>query len=207
MNVSGAWRSGGGICSSIGAASVSAAGVSIGVAAPDDHFTAGPHCRVKASAGGRTGGAGGGPTICDGVISPTGVQKGAAVAAADDHFAAGPDCRVNVSGAWRADDAGGCPTVRAGIVSPARVKEGAPVPTAPDDHFAASPHCRVSASANGRAGRASGCPRIINASVWAGRYDGKGIATSNCRDWLSFLVFRAPSPGVQRFLITFVDFS
>ena len=43
--------------------------LAIGVAAPDDHFTAGPHCRVKVSAGGRAGGAGGGPTICDGVVS------------------------------------------------------------------------------------------------------------------------------------------
>ena len=94
-------------------------------AAPDDHFTPGPHCRVKTSAGGRAGGAGGAPTICDGVISPAGVQKDAAVSAPDDHFAASPDCRVNVSGAWRAGDAGGCPTVRAGIVSPASVKEGA----------------------------------------------------------------------------------
>ena len=42
--------------------------------APDDHFTAGPHCRVIFSGSGRVGGAGGCPTIRAGIVSPAGVQ-------------------------------------------------------------------------------------------------------------------------------------
>ena len=42
--------------------------------APDDHFAAGPHCRVTISAIGRVGGAGGCPTIGAGIVSPAGVQ-------------------------------------------------------------------------------------------------------------------------------------
>ena len=34
-----------------------------GASAPDDHFAAGPHCRVTASASGRVSGAGGCPTV------------------------------------------------------------------------------------------------------------------------------------------------
>ena len=44
--------------------------------APDDHFTAGPHCRVIVSGIGRVGGAGGCPTIRAGIVSPAGVQVG-----------------------------------------------------------------------------------------------------------------------------------
>ena len=43
-------------------------------AAPDDHFAAGPHCRVKLSSVGRVGGAGGCPTIGAGIVSAAGVQ-------------------------------------------------------------------------------------------------------------------------------------
>ena len=42
-------------------ASVQIAGIAI--SAPDDHFTAGPHCRVTVSGRGRIGGAGGCPTV------------------------------------------------------------------------------------------------------------------------------------------------
>ena len=41
---------------------------------PDDHFTAGPDCRVIDSARGRVGGAGGCPTIRAGIVSPASVQ-------------------------------------------------------------------------------------------------------------------------------------
>ena len=41
---------------------------------PDDHFTAGPDCRVMVSGRGRVGGAGGCPTIRAGIVSPAGVQ-------------------------------------------------------------------------------------------------------------------------------------
>ena len=49
--------------------------------APDDHFTASPHCRVIVSASGCVGRAGGRPTIRAGIVSPAGVQI-----AADDQL-------------------------------------------------------------------------------------------------------------------------
>ena len=42
--------------------------------APDDHFAAGPHCRVKASGSGCVGGARGRPTIGAGIVPAAGVQ-------------------------------------------------------------------------------------------------------------------------------------
>ena len=42
--------------------------------APDDHFTAGPHCGVSTRRG-RVGGAGGCPTVCAGIVSPASVQN------------------------------------------------------------------------------------------------------------------------------------
>ena len=63
--------------------------------APDDHFTAGPHCRVIVSGSGRVGGAGGCPTIRAGIVSPASVQIAwSSLSTPDDHFTAGPDCRV-----------------------------------------------------------------------------------------------------------------
>ena len=45
------------------------------ISAPDDHFTAGPHCRVSDSRSGRVGRAGGCPTIRAGIVSPAGVRS------------------------------------------------------------------------------------------------------------------------------------
>ena len=102
--MSGSGRVGGaGGCPTVGDGVVSSAGVEmVAVAvpsAPDDHFAAGPDCRVTISGSGRVGGAGGCPTVGDGIISAAGVQIAAAgTAAPDDHFAAGPDCRVTIFG-------------------------------------------------------------------------------------------------------------
>ena len=49
------------------------------ISTPDDHFAAGPHCRVSSSASGRVGGAGGCPTVGAGIVSPAGVQNDGAV--------------------------------------------------------------------------------------------------------------------------------
>ena len=63
--------------------------------APDDHFAAGPDCRVTDSADGRVGGAGGCPTVGAGIISARRCSNTCRRRSApDDHFAAGPDCRV-----------------------------------------------------------------------------------------------------------------
>ena len=97
-------------------------GATFGGSAPDDHFAAGPDCRVTASARGRVGRAGGCPAIRAGVVSPASVLTAAApISTPDDHFTAGPDCRVIDSGLGRVGRAGGCPTIRAGIVASAGV--------------------------------------------------------------------------------------
>ncbi len=44
------------------------------ISAPDDHFTAGPDCRVIVSAIGRVSRAGGCPTIGARIVSPAGIQ-------------------------------------------------------------------------------------------------------------------------------------
>ena len=48
------------------------------VSPPDDHFAAGPDCRVKVSRSGRIGGAGGRPTVCAGLYLPPVFKTGAA---------------------------------------------------------------------------------------------------------------------------------
>jgi hypothetical protein len=111
---SGSGRAGGaGSCPTVSAGIVSPAGVQIAaiISAPDDHFAAGPHCRVLVSGSGRAGGAGSCPTVGAGIVSPAGVQIAAIKSAPNDHFAAGPHCRVKISGSGRAGGAGGCPRV------------------------------------------------------------------------------------------------
>ena len=69
----------------------------IHLSTPNDHFTAGPDCRVHVSASRRIGGAGGCPTIGAGIVSPAGIQRACRPRSTpDDHFTAGPDCRVKV---------------------------------------------------------------------------------------------------------------
>ena len=76
--ISGGGRVGGaGGCPTIRARIVSPAGVQsrlVPSSAPDDHFTAGPHCRVIESGVGCVGGAGSCPTIRAGIVSPAGVK-------------------------------------------------------------------------------------------------------------------------------------
>ena len=73
--------------------------------APDDHLAADPDRCVNSSAIGRVRGAGGCPTITDGIVSPTGIPvmivRILEISAPDNHFAAGPHCGVISSGSWR----------------------------------------------------------------------------------------------------------
>jgi hypothetical protein len=135
VTVSGKGRiGGGGGCPRIRAGIVSAAGVqitSVANSAPNDHFTAGPDCRVPVTGRGRVGGAGCCPRIRAGIVSPARVKDVVTVIlrpAPDDHCAACPDCRVKVSGSGRVGGAGGYPSIRAGIVSPAGVQIRAATP-------------------------------------------------------------------------------
>jgi hypothetical protein len=122
---------GAGCCPAIRAGIISPAGVEIGAAnatsitAPDDHFSASPECRVKVSLSGRAGGAGGCPTVGDGIVPAAGVQpgrRGICKTAPDDHFTASPDCREINSCGGRVGGAGGYPAIRAGIVPRASVQ-------------------------------------------------------------------------------------
>ena len=109
------------------------------ISAPDDHFTAGPDCRVTIRAAGAL-------VVLVAVqlsvlglyLPPVFRYAAASISTPDDHFTAGPDCRVNVSGSGRVGGAGGCPTVRAGIVSPASVRIAVASHIRPRRSF----HCR-----------------------------------------------------------------
>src|SRR5205814_9720473 len=115
-----------------------------------------------------------------------------------DHLGAGPHRRVARPGVGRVSGAGGCPTVGGRIVPPAGVQIGRAASTStPDDHFSASPHCCVAHAGSGSVGCAGRCPRIINGSVWAGRYWGKRI----------LIALLSPSPEFQWFLMIGVEVS
>jgi hypothetical protein len=92
------------------------------IPAPDNHFIAGPNCRVIVSGTWRAGGVGSDPNIRIRIVSAAGVEKAIQPQPApDDHFTAGPHRRVIASGTWRTDGAGSCPTINARIVPPASV--------------------------------------------------------------------------------------
>ena len=114
---------------------------------PDDHFTAGPDCRVIA-----VGGVGALVVLVAvqlsvlGIVSPAGVQRGVTShhSAPDDHFTAGPDCRVTDSGSrarwwcwWLSNYP--CWDCISRRCSNRRCSHT----SAPDDHFTAGPDCRV----------------------------------------------------------------
>src|SRR5205823_2162189 len=179
------WRVGGaGACPTVGGRIVRAAGVEIltatviRVAAPDDHFTAAPYCRVIFSAVGRADDVGGCPSISAGIIFAAGVKSAAAIRSAPhDHFTAAPHCCVAVPRSGRVGGAGSCPTASTGIISPPGV-QGAPtvaIVSAPDDHFTTRPYCGVPAAGIGRVGDAGGSPRVVGAATRRTRYCGKMV--------------------------------
>ena len=93
--------SGAGGCPGVRARIVSPASVKIrggarSQSAPDDHFTAGPHCRVEeARASGALVALVAVQVFVLGLYLPTSVKNAAvAKAAPDDHLTAGPNCRV-----------------------------------------------------------------------------------------------------------------
>ncbi len=131
MTASGFGRVGGaGGCPTVGAGIISAAGICLdkrsNFSAPDDHFAAGPDCRVAVPGSGRVNAAGCCPTIGDGIISAAGVEKvGDKIRRprrsfhCSVHTAVCPFLAVGrVSGAG-----GGRPTVGAGIISVRRCSD------------------------------------------------------------------------------------
>src|SRR5262245_28438522 len=116
--------------------------------APDDHFTAGPDCRVQPSGIRRVGSAGRRPTIKIGIVSAAVIEIGCVISSTpDDHVASGPDCRVSFSATGCVSGAGGRPTIIGRIVSPTGVQIGSVTRATPDNHFASGPDCRVTQSA------------------------------------------------------------
>ena len=145
---------------------------------PDNHFTAGPHCRVKVSGSRRVDDAGGCPTI--GAQDCICRRYSKTLEPSDPPqtiiSSASPDCRVIGSDRRRVGGAGGCPTIRARIVSPASVQRATGSPSTPDDHFTAGPDCRVIVSGSGRVGGAGGCPTIR-----AGIVSPAGVQRARCQ--------------------------
>ena len=91
--------------------------------APDDHFTAGPDCRVEPSGIRRVRSASRRPTIEIGIVSAAGIEIGCVISSTpDDHVASGPDCRVTPSRSGRVGSAGSCPAVCDRIVFSAVLK-------------------------------------------------------------------------------------
>ena len=117
------------------------------VSAPDDHFAAGPHCRVNVAAGGRVGGAGGCPTVRCRIVAPAGVQNDVANVSIRPRRSfrcrSTPPCD-SIAASGRVGGAGRCPTVRRRDCSARRCSNTpTTVSSAPDDHLAAGPHRRV----------------------------------------------------------------
>jgi len=112
-------RAGGSPTIDIGIVSAAAIRIAGGIISPpDNHFTAGPHCRVTTSASRCVYSAGSYPVVRARTVSSAGVEI--VITAPDDHFTASPDCRVTDSGSGRGGSAGGYPTVGDRVVSPAR---------------------------------------------------------------------------------------
>src|SRR4029078_13424999 len=133
------------------------------MAAPDNHLSAGPHCRVTDSSNGREVHARGYPTVHAGVVPSSGPNAAAkSNTTPDNHFTTGPYRRVKRSGGWSVDKAGSYPTIHCWIISPTGIQIGiAP----PDDHLIASPHCRVIRSASRYVNNAGGCPPVRSGTI------------------------------------------
>ena len=133
------------------------------MSAPDDHFTAGPDCRVTV-----LGQSGALVVLVAVQLSVSGLYLPPVfkvlltiISAPDDHFTAGPHCRVKCLG-----QSGALVVLVAvqlsvlGLYLPPVFRYSAAISSAPDDHFTAGPHCRVIASGSGRVGSAGSCPTI-----------------------------------------------
>src|SRR5262249_55419663 len=82
------------------------------LSAPDDHFAAGPQCRMARPGMRRVGDAGGCPAVGAGVVPPAGVHIGRAVTPTpDDHLAASPNSRASRPRSGRVGGAGGGPVI------------------------------------------------------------------------------------------------
>ena len=118
---------------------------------PDDHFTAGPDCRVNASASGRVDGAGSCPTIRAGIVSPASVQKNSqAILRPKRSFhcrSTLPCDHIEQRARWSCWWQSNCPCWD--CISRRYSKSRATIISAPNDHLTAGPHCCVNSRAVG----------------------------------------------------------
>ncbi len=135
------------------------------ISTPDDHFAAGPYCRVRVSGDRDVNEGCGHPTIRAWVISSARVRvvKGFVPAAPNNHFIAGPDCGVSDPAKRHIHKTSRHPTVDNGIVSAASAQVGMVrdrIRSTPDNHFAARPHCGVIPSCRRHIDRAGQRPTV-----------------------------------------------
>jgi hypothetical protein len=132
------------------------------IAAPDNHFAAGPHRSVGVAC--RRGGdyVCGSPAISGRVVPTAGVRvvKRRIGTAPDSHFAASPDCRVSNSAEQRVGSGSRRPAIVGRIISAAAVQVSRLISSTPDDHFTAGPHSGVLPSSLGRVDCTSSCPAV-----------------------------------------------
>ena len=134
------------------------------LSAPDDHFTASPHCRVESRAAGA-------------LVVLVAVQLSVLGLYLPPVFKLLPlafrprrsfHCRSTLP-CERIGAAGALVVLVAvqlsvlGLYLPPVFKALVPSDSAPDDHFTASPNCRVPESRSGRIGSAGRCPGVIGA--------------------------------------------
>ena len=130
--------------------------------APDNHFVAGPYCRVTVSCGRSVGDAGGYPLgVRAWSVSPTRAHKEAvALSAPDNHLTSGPYRRVVVPVSRHVNVLMAVQMSVLGLYLPPVSVPNWPEISAPDDHFAAGPHCGVSGTCTGREGGADRSPSV-----------------------------------------------
>ena len=168
-------------CPTIRDGIVSPAGVQTAEAvksAPDDHFTAGPDCRLT-------------QLVAEGALVvlvavqlsvlgsylPARVERRAGgVAAPDDHFAAGPDCRADTR-SWRKArwSCWWLSNYPCWDYICRQCSNGDAIETAPDDHFTAGPDCRVRVSGSGGVGECRWSPGVIGAATRGTSYNRKRV--------------------------------
>ena len=136
-------------------------------AAPDDHFTAGPDCRVRGALAWRVDGARRRPTIVTGLYRPP-VFKSPLSLSPPQTIISFP-VQTAVTNSWSETSLVSAPVGQISIsrvVSAARVRKGArrkADPPAPDNHLSARPDGRVSVSGIGRVVEVSGRQRLSQA--------------------------------------------
>ena len=166
-------------CPAIGGGIVSSASIKIhlgtpSVAAPDNHFTARPHCGViDASSGAFVVLVAVQLSVLGLYLPPVFTMEDVIISAPDDHFTVSPHCCVTISAMGASVVLVDIQLSVLGLYLPPVFKTPRRISTTPDDHFTAGPDCACDSSRVGRVGHAGGCP-----TVGAGIISPAGVANS-----------------------------